>query len=1288
VTDHTRVILLNAVPLLAVAATAVGLAVALARLAALSRGGTPRVLGTLATVLAALGVLAGVLGALKIDDDFALGGGSPWPTFAGAVVALGALLLVPVRWGDLAALARTGEPESQALGLRGADTADDVFEAFFGELESLGIEAALLFEVEGEHDRVRALASWGVDGAADIVLDVRDAPGGIASALRERNPHAVYDAASAPGPTGTLARRLGARSLAFVPVVGGGGVPAALVAATTTAPRLFGAHDLERLERIGREAARALERVRTADALADARGRGRLVREIARKVREEVDVDAVVRVAVEETAAALGVERAFVRLGGPGEPMPIAAEWVAAGVERLGDATALPASNLAARERRTVLVPDVREAAELDAHSPGGRDDLLALGTRAVLATPLVVFDRLIGTFALHHLEPHDWTEGEVELAEAVAGEAAMALHTARLLVENRHRLERQASLLSVAQTLASDLRFESVLRRLVDDVVELVGGDSARCWIFDRDRARLVCRAVYGLPADLVGEEVRLEPAELAGLAEEPRARIDRGGEAVRNPLAPGMDRVIQAPIIWLGELRGILTVGSSAPDHDLDAADLELIEGFAQLAALALHNAESFEAGERQARIQRGFFRVAEALGSPLSLGETFGALARAAAEALGGASAFVLRGETGPLRLAGAYDLPGALETALGELDQQTGEPFRLAASEERVIVSTALADDERFDEAWRSAVVETGYGALVAAPVLPERGARHVVVVLFRGPRPFSDEDLALARHLTRAARGALERSELFETERRARNLSQRLAATVARLAATLDPDRILADVVQEALVLLEADAAAIRELEGEELVVRATAGGSAVGAAGSRSGSGTGLAGDVAQSRATVALADAREEPRLARGDALLGRSMVSCVGAPLVGHDRALLGVLAVYGAEPRSWRDDEVQALGALSTAAAAALSNAELYQRVAEEKERNDAILGNIADGIVAVGRDGKIVLWNAMAERITGVPMSEALGRLVGEVLQRELTAGRGDAPGERQVPILRGGKEVWLSLTEAVMLDPAGGVAGRIFAFRDVSGERLVEQMKSDFVSTVSHELRTPLTSIYGFAETLLRRDVAFGAEERATFLGYIASESERLIHIVDDLLDVAMLEAGTLGVSAASVDVGTLAAEVAARAEELAPRPVRFALDVSAGLVAQADPDKLRQILENLVDNAVKFSPEGGTIGIAARRRAATVEVRVSDEGSGIARSEQQRIFTKFYRSESAVQGHVQGTGLGLFLARGLIAAMGGRIWVESDEGKGATFAFDLPVSKDVPVGMEMAAGRT
>jgi signal transduction histidine kinase len=291
---------------------------------------------------------------------------------------------------------------------------------------------------------------------------------------------------------------------------------------------------------------------------------------------------------------------------------------------------------------------------------------------------------------------------------------------------------------------------------------------------------------------------------------------------------------------------------------------------------------------------------------------------------------------------------------------------------------------------------------------------------------------------------------------------------------------------------------------------------------------------------------------------------------------------------------------------------------------------------------------------------------------------QVLQRTLESPEDGPQGPRLVSISRGGEEVWLSLSEAVMRDPLGEVAGRVFAFRDISADRMVEEVKSDFVAAVSHELRTPLTSIYGFAETLLRQDVLFGEDERRTFLGYIASESERLTGIVDQLLNVARLDAGDLHVEPERIDLGSVVSEVVETAGDIGPvNGHRFELDLpSEPLAAEADPDKLRQVFGILVENALKYSPGGGTVTVGARRKQGSVEVRVVDQGIGVPVAEHERIFRKFYRAESTSRDGGGGTGLGLFIARELVTAMGGRIWVESTEGGGASFAFELPAARE------------
>jgi PAS domain S-box-containing protein len=727
-----------------------------------------------------------------------------------------------------------------------------------------------------------------------------------------------------------------------------------------------------------------------------------------------------------------------------------------------------------------------------------------------------------------------------------------------------------------------------------------------------------------------------------------------------------------------WSGEVMGILGVGTRDAARRFTHADAGLLEAFANLAALSLRNAESFEERSRQARIQRGFYRIAAVLGEPISREETFDALAQAACDALGGASAAVLMPRDDDLRLAGLHGLPGLLIKFLEEGLGDPSGPLRAAARGGRVLAAPRLVDDERFEDEWRKVTADSGSRALLAVPVeVPRTEESALVLVFFEDERRFADDDLELARNLAGAARGALERSELFEAERRARALAQQLARTGSLLATELDPGVLLDEVVRQAPALLDADAAVIRLLEGDELVAGAAAGEDAASVLDSRVASTARLAGDAVQSRSPVAIPDAREDQRLLQADPLLAAGYASCVAVPLVGPEGAVHGVLSVYGRAPRAWREEEVEALAAFAGNASAALSSAELYQSVALEKERSVAILSNIADGIVAVDREGQVVLWNAAAERITGVPAEEALGRPPGQVLQRELESGSDTPAGERPIAIRRGGEDIWLSLTEAVMLDPAGAVAGRIFAFRDISAERVVEQMKSEFVSNVSRELRSPLTSIYGFAETLLRDDVLFGDEERATFLGYIASEAGRLTAIVDRLLAVARLDSGDLQVQLSPTDVSSVVSEVVASAKQsLVLDGHEFVLDLpSEPLSVDADRDKLRQIVMDLVENAVKYSPGGGTVRVSACRRDDAVEVTVDDEGIGIPQAEQGRIFAKFYRAETSGRDLASGgTGLGLFIAKELLAAMRGRIWVSSTESEGSSFVFSLPLS--------------
>jgi signal transduction histidine kinase len=233
---------------------------------------------------------------------------------------------------------------------------------------------------------------------------------------------------------------------------------------------------------------------------------------------------------------------------------------------------------------------------------------------------------------------------------------------------------------------------------------------------------------------------------------------------------------------------------------------------------------------------------------------------------------------------------------------------------------------------------------------------------------------------------------------------------------------------------------------------------------------------------------------------------------------------------------------------------------------------------------------------------------------------------------------------------------------------------LTDEQRVERLKSEFVSTISHELRTPLAAIYGAALTLRREEPALEAQ-REGLLDVIAGEAERLARIVNDILWASRLESGTLHVAVESCDPVALVRTVVDAAQTHLPPNVKLSLDLSPDVPPiAADPDKVRQVLTNLVDNAIKYSPDGGAVAVEVWPHESMVGFQIRDEGLGIPAAELERIFEKFFRLDPELTRGVGGTGLGLYITRELVRRMGGRVDVESREGKGSTFTVELPIA--------------
>jgi two-component system, OmpR family, phosphate regulon sensor histidine kinase PhoR len=334
---------------------------------------------------------------------------------------------------------------------------------------------------------------------------------------------------------------------------------------------------------------------------------------------------------------------------------------------------------------------------------------------------------------------------------------------------------------------------------------------------------------------------------------------------------------------------------------------------------------------------------------------------------------------------------------------------------------------------------------------------------------------------------------------------------------------------------------------------------------------------------------------------------------------------------------------------------------------------------ILSHVGDGVFLVDRDGVIRFWNTAAELIAGLPAGLVEGRgaddaIAGWASAKTLvpvSAGlRGSTERARAVtvPLRLATRELWLSVSGVEFSE------GTVYVFRDLTEERRLEAMRRDVVATVSHELRTPLASVHGAALTL-RRQRALNERQREQLLGVLVDESDRLAQLVEQILLASQLDAGVLPTLSERFDLGELAHEVLEASRSHAPPEVELELVAAPSLPAAiGDPDKARQVLTNLIDNAIKYSPDGGKVELDLDLDDGRMRLAVRDHGLGIPTGERERVFEKFYRLDPHLRRGIGGTGLGLYISHELVSRMHGKIWVESQEGIGSTFYVELPAA--------------
>jgi two-component system phosphate regulon sensor histidine kinase PhoR len=391
-----------------------------------------------------------------------------------------------------------------------------------------------------------------------------------------------------------------------------------------------------------------------------------------------------------------------------------------------------------------------------------------------------------------------------------------------------------------------------------------------------------------------------------------------------------------------------------------------------------------------------------------------------------------------------------------------------------------------------------------------------------------------------------------------------------------------------------------------------------------------------------------------------------------------VKHAGKVVGVVQVMTAA-EEFTAEQLEVAEGLVAQMAAAVRNGRLHaersrleaaeataRAVATEREQAASVLDAVGDGIFLADHDGIVRFWNRAAALVTGRPA--ALGTPVADIfgdwsslVELIPVAEHGAAARSATLPVKVGNWDLWLSFV--AVRSPRGVV----YAFRDQTAERGLDEQKSDLIATISHELRTPMAAVYGAAQTLLAREGELAPDDRRGMLEMIAGQAARLGQITEQILVATQLDRGTVLIDSRPVDIAAL---VHATVDAIAPGAE---IDVGEGIGhASGDPDRIEQVLVNLLDNAAKYGEE--PVRVRVERKGDSVCVLVADSGPGIPFAEQRLIFERFYRSGEALTRATGGTGLGLYISRELVRRMGGRLTVRSQPGAGATFSVELPAA--------------
>lgn len=970
-----------------------------------------------------------------------------------------------------------------------------------------------------------------------------------------------------------------------------------------------------------------------------------------------------------------------------------------------------------------VVVGDVRE----DPRFPKLEEPRLSW-----MGIPLMAKGEMIGLIALEKAQANFYSSEHIQVATTFASQASVALENARLFEDS---LGRAAELDQRSRRLALLNRFSSALSGLLDadqitalSAQELLTALGAlRVSVIAFERGKGVLKTVLPRARRAVSKPV--PDAPLFARLRESRGVYTTEDVRAENEASPFLDflgadtRGLMILPMGVAETHALLLI-HGGEDTRFGSNEIELARTIGNQAAIALENARLYQSTVQTAERFAILNQASSEINSSLDPEEIYEFIYRAVQRLMPVDSFVIALLDKESREIEGVYLMDGDQRSPNQRLPLGKGLSGQVISSGEPLL----LIASEQADSLGGVTFGELGTpSSILAVPMMLGGETIGMLSAQSYQTAVYTREDLQILSTLANQAIVAIQNGRLFaETQRLAEELEQRVVERTAQLqreqqntetllriltevSSSLDLDRALNRTLALLNDAIGAEQGTIMLLQAEDNTLRYRAGYGYLtrqAVAESRTITlrvGEGLAGWVVENRQAVLIEDLHQDPRWVRATAGTREHRSSIVAPMMVGED--VIGVLMVFHRKVAHFSPELLNLVQAIAGQVAVSINNAHLYELIRdqaerlgtmlrkeqEEASRSQAILEAVADGVLVTGVDNKIAFVNSSIQRILDIQADRIVGRsldtfvgLFGKAAATWMQTIRGWSedsvsyqPGDTYAEQIElENNRIVLVHLAPVMLQ--NDFLGTVSIFRDITHEVEVDRLKSEFVATVSHELRTPMTSIRGYADILLLGAAGALNENQSHFLQIIKGNTERLNTLVNDLLDISRIEAGRVTLAPQPLDLRDVAEDVLAdilRRSQEENKPMGISLEAPKELPRVfGDSERVRQILDNLVDNAYHYTPADGQIQVHIHSEDGEIQVDVSDTGVGIAPEDQDRIFERFFRGEHPLVLATPGTGLGLPIVKQLVEMHHGRIWMKSTgiPGEGCTFSFTLP----------------